>query len=82
MFQSGSPKIAISIKACKIRIAKSVANVLFEREKSMVPDTMKWVEAECKARKNQEEINKLNSILKEYSKKMKEINQEYMYELN
>ena len=54
------------------------ANVLFEREKVMIPDTMKWVEAECKARKNQEEINKLNSILKEYSKKMKEINQEIL----
>lgn len=63
-------------KWMKTTFIASRASILFEREKSLIPDTMPWVEAETTARGLQDEIATLHEQIKELQTKMAEIGNE------
>jgi hypothetical protein len=63
-------------KWMKTTFITSRASILFEREKSLIPDTMPWVEAETTARGLQDEIATLQEQIKDLQTKMAEIGNE------
>lgn len=51
-------------------------NILFERERSMIPDTMPYVEAETTAKRMTSELQELAALQKELKRRQREIEEE------